>query len=93
MSLKIYELAPDRFSLYQHQQWQAALRKAKVKLGLSSVTDMVLMIEKDTRGGICYAILRYGKGNDKYLNDYDKNRNYPFLNIGMSIIYMVGRNY
>ena len=74
MSLKIYELAPDRFSLYQHQQWQAALRKAKVKLGLSSV-------------------LRYGKGNDKYLNDYDKNQNYPFLNIGMSIIYMVGRNY
>ena len=54
---------------------------------------MVLMIEKDTRGGICYAILRYGKGNDKYLNDYDKNQNYPFLNIGMSIIYMVGRNY
>ena len=47
MSLKIYELAPDRFSLYQHQQWQAALRKAKVKLGLSSVTDMVLMIEKE----------------------------------------------
>ena len=79
MCLKIYELDPDRFLLYQNYQWQAALKKAKVKLRLLSVIDMLLMIEKDNGGGICYATLRYGKRNDTYINDYDKNKESSFV--------------
>ena len=36
--------------------WQAALKKTKVKLVLTDV-DMLLMVEKDIRGGICNAFI------------------------------------
>ena len=35
--------------------------------------DMLLMVEEGIRGGICHAIHRYGKANNKYMNNYDKN--------------------
>ena len=34
---------------------------------------MLLMVEKGTRGGICQAIHRYVKANNKYMKNYDKN--------------------
>ena len=35
---------------------------------------MLLMIEKGIRGGICHAIHRYAEGNNKYMKNYDKNK-------------------
>ena len=35
---------------------------------------MLLMVEKGIRGGICNTIHQYEKANNKYLKDYDKNR-------------------
>ena len=40
---------------------------------------MLLMEEKGIRGGICYAIHRYVKSNKKYMNDYGKNKESPYL--------------
>ena len=34
---------------------------------------MLLMVGKGTRGGICQAIHRYAKANNKYIKNYDKN--------------------
>ena len=34
--------------------------------------DMLLMVEKGIRAGICYSIYRYAKANKKYVKDYDK---------------------
>ena len=33
---------------------------------------MLLMIERRIRGGICHAMHRYAKPNNKYMNNYDK---------------------
>ena len=35
---------------------------------------MLLMIDKRIRGGICRSIYRYAKANNKYMKDYDKNK-------------------
>ena len=41
--------------------------------------DLLLMVEKGTRGGICCAIHWYVKANNKYIKDYDKNNESSYL--------------
>ena len=65
MCLKIYELDPVKCILAPWLAWQAALKKTEVKLELLTNIDMLLMVEKDIRGGICNAIHQYGKANNK----------------------------
>ena len=39
------------------------------------------MIKKGIRGGICHAIHRYAKANNKYMKNYNKNKESYFLDI------------
>ena len=74
MGLKIYHLDLVKFISAPGLTWQAALKKAEVKLELLTDIDMLLMVEKNLRGGICHAIYQYTKANNKYMKDYDKNK-------------------
>ena len=49
------------------------LKKTGVTLELLTDIDMLLMIKKSIRGGVCHAIDRYPKANNKYMKSYDKN--------------------
>ena len=40
---------------------------------------MLLMVEKGIRGGICHAIQRYAKANNKYMKNYDEDNDSSFL--------------
>ena len=40
---------------------------------------MLLFVEKGIRGGICNTIHRYAKAYDKYMKDYDKNKEPSYL--------------
>ena len=40
---------------------------------------MLLMVEEGIRGGICHAIHRYAKANNKYMNNYDKNEESSYI--------------
>ena len=37
------------------------------------------MVEKGIRGGIYHGIYQYAKGNNKYIKDYDKNKESSYL--------------
>ena len=71
--IKIYQLDLAHFLSAPGLAWQACLKKTKVELKLLTNTDMLLMVEKETRSGIGQAIHRYGKANNKCMKNYDKN--------------------
>ena len=64
MCLKIYYLDPVKF---------------EVILELLADIDMLLMVEKGIRVGICHAIHQYAKANNKYMKDYDKTKESSYL--------------
>ena len=59
--IEIYELDPAHFLSAPGLAWQACLKKMEVELELLTNIDMLLMIEKSIRGGICHSIYRYAK--------------------------------
>ena len=61
MCLEIYELDPAKHFSTSGLAWQASLQKAKAKLDLLTDIDMLLMVEKGIRGGLCHSIYRYEK--------------------------------
>ena len=79
MCIKVYELDPAHFLSAPGLAWQAYLNKTEVKLELLTDVDMLLMVEKGIRGGICHAIHRHAKANNKYMKDYNKNEEESFL--------------
>ena len=79
MCIKVYELDPTHFLSAPALVRQACLKKTEVKLELLTDADMLLMVEKGIRGGICHAIYRYAKANNKYMNNYNKDKEESFL--------------
>ena len=54
-------------------------KKTGVQLELLKDIDMLLMVEKGIRGGICHSVHRYDKANNKYMKNYDKNKESLYL--------------
>ena len=79
MCLKIYELDPAKLLSAPGWAWQAALKKTKVKLDLLTDIDILLMVEKGVRGWICDSIYWYLKANNKYMKDYNRNKELSYL--------------
>ena len=77
--IEVYELDPAHFLSAPGLAWQACLKKTELELELITDVDMLLMIEKGIRGGICHAILRYAKANNKYMKNYNKDQGESFL--------------
>ena len=77
--LKNYELDPAHFVSLSGLAWQACLKKTNVELELLTDYDMLLMVEEGIRGGICHAIQRYAKANNKYMKDYDKKKKSSYI--------------
>ena len=69
MCLEICELDPVYFVSAPRLAWQACLKRAVVIADY----DIILMIEKRIRGGICQTTHRYAKANNKYMKNYNKN--------------------
>ena len=63
--LENYELDPAHFVSLPGLAWQACL--------------MLLMVEEGIRGGICHAIQRYAKANNRYMKDYDRKKKSSYI--------------
>ena len=83
--INTYKLDPAHFLSAPGLAWQACLKKTKVKLELLADNDMLMMVEKGIRGGMCNAVYRYAKANNKYM------MNRHTYNILTQIIYMDGQ--
>ena len=81
-----YQLDPAWYYTSPGLAWDACLKMTKVKLELLHDQDMLLMVEKGIRGGVSMISTRYGKANNKYMQEYD-----PLL-ISKYIIYLDANN-
>ena len=79
MCLKDYELDPAHLLSLPGLAWQACLKKTNVELELLTDYDMLLMLEKGIRGGICHSIHRYAKANSKYMKNYNNNEESSYI--------------
>ena len=73
MCLDEYGLGRAHFLSVPRLAWQACLKMTKLELELLTDIDMLLMVEKGNRGGICQAIHRHAKASNKYMKNYNKN--------------------
>ena len=55
------------------------LKMTGINLELITYIDMYQMVEICLRGGVSYIVKRYSKPNNKYLSDYDKNKDSSYL--------------
>ena len=69
--IKVYELDLAYFLSVPGLAWQACLKRTKIRLELLTDVEMLLMVEKGIRGGICHAIYRYVKANNKHMKNYN----------------------
>ena len=82
MCLKICKLDPAKILSAPGLTWQAVLKKTKVKLDLLTDIYMLLTVKKKRkkkRGGIYHSIYEYAKANNKYMKDYDKNKELSYI--------------
>ena len=79
MCFEIYELDPAKFLSAPGLAWQAALKETKVKLDLLIDIAILLIAQEGIRGGIYHSIYRYAKANNKYMKNYDENKEASYL--------------
>ena len=75
VSLENYSLDPAWYYTSPGLSWDALLKHSKINLELLNDVDMLLLIEKGIRGGTSMISNRYGKANNKYMEEkYDPSQ-------------------
>ena len=54
-------------------------KKTGVKLELLTGENLFLTYKEGIRGGACYKVQSYAEANNKYMKNYDKNKESSFL--------------
>ena len=74
-SLQTYELDPANYLSAPALGWDALLLISGVALELISDLEILDMIERQKRGGLCFVgSKRHEEANNKYLDDYDTSK-------------------
>ena len=54
-------------------------KTTNIKLELLTDYDMLLMVEEGIRGGICHSIHRHARANNKYMKNFDENKESSYI--------------
>ena len=77
--LTYYKLDPLHYITSPGLAWDAMLKMTGINLELITDIDMQLFIEKGLRGGISYIAHRYATANNKYIKNYDPNKQFSYI--------------
>ena len=77
--IEIDKLGPAYSLTTPGLSWWTCLKKTGVKLELLTDENRFLTYEQDIRGGICNKVHSYAEANNKYMKNYDKNKESSFL--------------
>ena len=77
--LDTYGLDPAHYVSLPSSSWDAMLKMTGVRLDLLSNVDMLNFIEKGMRGGISTITHRYALANNKYMKNYDPERESSYI--------------
>ena len=73
-TINIDKLDPAYYLSAPGLSWQSCLKKTGVTLELLTDKDVLLLFGKGIRGGMCNAVCKYVKANNKYMKNYDNTK-------------------
>ena len=77
--LKHYKLDPAHYYTSPGLAWDACLKTTGQNLELLSDYDMLMMFEQGIRGGITHISKRYAEANNKYMKNYNAEKESTFI--------------
>ena len=77
--LKHYNLDPAHYYTSPGLAWGACLKETGQELQLLNDYDMLMMFEKEIRGGISHISKRYTEANNKYMKNYNPNKETSYI--------------
>ena len=77
--LKHYKLDPAHYYTSPSLAWDACLKTTGQHLQLLSDYDMLMMFEQGIRGGITHISKRYAEANNKYMKNYNPEKESTFI--------------
>ena len=76
---KNYKLDPAWYYTSPGLSWDALQKKTEIELDLLSDINMILFVEAGIRGGVSMISNRYGKANNKYMENYNPDEESKFI--------------
>ena len=77
--LTYYKLDPLHYITSPGLAWDAMLKMTGINLELITDIDMQLFIERGMRGGISYIAHRHAEANNKYISNYDPDKQSSYI--------------
>ena len=77
--LKHYKLDPVHYYTSPGLAWDACLKKTGQHLQLLHDYDMLMMFERGIHGGITHISKRYAEANNKYMKDYNPDKESTYI--------------
>ena len=74
-----YGLDPAWYYTAPGLSWDAMLKITRLELDPIRDPDMLMLFERQVRGGISMITTRYAKANNKYMKEYDESKPDSFI--------------